>query len=115
MPRIHRIPAMSTALLLAAAGAMLPCVALASQEVVVTQKNKAFSTPTLALHVGDKVTFRNEDVFVHNIFSLTDAMPFDLGTYPQGQAKSITFAKPGKFQIECAIHPEMQLTVNVAP
>ena len=41
--------------------------------------------------------------------------PFDLGTAPQGQAKSIAFTKVGKFEIECAIHPEMKLIVTVAP
>jgi plastocyanin len=95
--------------------ALLPALAHATQEVVVAQKNKAFSTATLAIHVGDKVTFRNDDAFVHNVFSLTDAMPFDLGTAPQGQAKSIAFTKAGKFEIECAIHPEMKLIVTVAP
>jgi plastocyanin len=94
----------------------LGCVAAhASQEVVVAQKNKAFSQAKLTIHAGDKVTFRNEDSFVHNVFSLTDANTFDLGTYPQGQAKSVTFAKAGVYDIECAIHPEMKLQITVAP
>ena len=97
------------------AAALLPVAARAGQEVVVAQKNKAFSTAALTIHVGDKVSFRNDDAFVHNVFSLTDEMPFDLGTAPQGQAKSIAFTKPGKFEIECAIHPEMKLIVTVAP
>jgi plastocyanin len=87
----------------------------AAQEVVVTQKNKAFSQTALTIHAGDKITFRNEDTFVHNVFSLTDAQPFDLGAYSLGQSKSVTFAKPGKYDIECAIHPEMKLTLTVAP
>jgi plastocyanin len=95
--------------------ALLPAAAHAGQEVVVAQKNKAFSTAALTIHVGDKVSFRNDDAFVHNVFSLTDAMPFDLGTAPQGQAKSIAFSKAGKFEIECAIHPEMRMIVTVAP
>ena len=112
LPRIFARPDAGVALLCAA---LLPVMAYASQDVVVAQKNKAFSTATLTIHVGDKVTFRNDDAFVHNIFSLTDAMPFDLGTAPQGQAKSIAFTKVGKFEIECAIHPEMKLIVTVAP
>jgi plastocyanin len=97
------------------AAALVPVAASAAQEFTVTQKNKAFSSATLSVHAGDKVNFRNEDAFVHNVFSLTDAQPFDLGTYPQGQAKSVTFAKPGTYDIECAIHPEMKLTINVTP
>jgi plastocyanin len=99
----------------ALAAILVPSAATASQEIVVTQKNKAFSTAALSVHVGDRISFRNEDVFVHNIFSLTDEMPFDLGTYPQRQAKSVTFSKAGRFEIECAIHPEMKLVVTVTP
>jgi plastocyanin len=61
------------------------------------------------------VAFRNDDPFAHNVFSLSDAMQFDLGTYPQGQAKTVTFSKPGQYDIECAIHPEMKLVINVKP
>ena len=89
--------------------------ALAAQEHLVTQKDKSFSTKTLSVKAGDKIVFRNDDSFSHNIFSLTDAMPFDLGTYGNGQAKTVTFAKPGKYEIECAIHPDMRLIVTVAP
>jgi plastocyanin len=84
-------------------------------EHLVSQKDKSFSTKTLDIKVGDKVAFRNDDAFSHNIFSLTDAMPFDLGTYGGGQMKAVTFAKAGKFEIECAIHPDMRMVINVAP
>ncbi len=92
-----------------------PLSAVAAQDHVVSQKNKAFSVRTLAIKVGDRVVFRNNDDFLHNIFSLSDAMPFDLGAYSQGQTKTVTFGKPGKFDVECAIHPEMKLTVTVSP
>jgi plastocyanin len=88
---------------------------LLAAEHVVSQKDKAFSTKTLDIKVGDKVAFRNDDSFTHNIFSLTDAMPFDLGSYGTGQMKAVTFSKPGKFEIECAIHPDMRLVINVTP
>lgn len=101
--------------LLVLAAIAAPALALATQETVVAQKNKAFSLSQVTIHVGDKISFRNDDAFVHNIFSLTDAMPFDLGAYAQGQAKSVAFTKPGKFEIECAIHPEMKLVVTVTP
>ena len=88
--------------------------ALASEHVV-AQKDKAFGTKSLNIKAGDTVAFRNDDSFSHNIFSLTDAMPFDLGTYGGGQSKTVTFSKPGKFEIECAIHPDMRMVINVAP
>jgi plastocyanin len=92
----------------------LPALAFGAEHVV-SQKDKAFSAKSLSIKVGDKLVFRNDDGFSHNVFSLSDAMPFDLGTYGQGQSKSVTYAKPGKYEIECAIHPDMRLVVTVAP
>ncbi len=107
---------MKTRTLTVALAAALACgAAVASQEHVVSQKDKSFSAKKLDIKVGDKVAFRNDDGFSHNIFSLTDAMPFDLGTYGTGQMKSVTFGKAGKFEIECAIHPDMRMVINVAP
>jgi plastocyanin len=83
--------------------------------LALSQKDKSFAMKNLSIKAGDTVSFRNDDTFSHNIFSLSDAMPFDLGTYGHGQSKSVTFAKPGKFEIECAIHPDMRLMITVAP
>lgn len=94
---------------------LLPAVPIlaGAEEVLVAQKNKAFSVGAVTIKAGDSISFRNDDVFVHNVFSLADDMTFDLGTYPQGQAKAVKFTKAGKFDIECAIHPEMKLLVTV--
>jgi plastocyanin len=98
------------------AALLVACPLLANAaEFTVAQKGKAFSMATLSIKAGDKVSFRNDDPFAHNVFSLADAMQFDLGSYPQGQAKSVTFSKPGLYDIECAIHPEMKLVINVKP
>lgn len=88
-------------------------VVAATREHIVSQKNKAFSARTLKVKVGDTVVFRNDDPFFHNIFSLSDVQSFDLGSYPQGQARKATFTKEGKVEVECAIHPDMKMTVEV--
>ena len=97
---------LGVALLAMAAGAQ-------AAEHVVTQKNKAFDKNALTIKAGDKISFKNDDPFVHNVFSLTEPGSFDLGTYPQGQAKAQAFPKEGKFEVECAIHPEMKMVVTV--
>ena len=56
----------------------------------------------------------NEDPFSHNVFSLSDAKSFDLGSYGQGGAKSITLDKPGTVEVECAVHPDMKLVIEVS-
>ncbi len=104
-----RAPLPSIALLLASA-----TLAHAADHTV-GQKGKAFSVATMNIKAGDKVAFRNDDPFAHNVFSLSDPMQFDLGTYPQGQSKSVTFAKAGLYEVECAIHPEMKMVIHVKP
>ena len=84
-----------------------------AKDFEVAQKDKKFSQKTLAVKVGDSVSFKNEDPFSHNVFSLSDPKTFDLGSYPQGQAKKVTFDKPGTVEVECAIHPDMKLVIEV--
>jgi len=88
-------------------------VVAAGKEHLVSQKGKAFSTAALKVKVGDTVTFRNDDPFFHNIFSLSDVQSFDLGSYPQGQERKATFTKAGRVEVECAIHPDMKMVVEV--
>lgn len=89
--------------------------AWAAQEVVVAQKNKAFSVKKLSIKVGDSVKFVNEDSFAHNVFSLSAPKSFDLGSFGTGGSKSVTFDKPGSVEVECAVHPDMRLDIEVKP
>ncbi|HUL94239.1 MAG TPA: cupredoxin domain-containing protein [Burkholderiales bacterium] len=97
---------------LAAALAAVPVSASAEDHVVV-QKDKAFAVKTLKAKTGDKIVFRNEDPFAHNIFSLSPIQSFDLGTFGKGETKELVLSKPGKLEIECAIHPEMKMEIDV--
>jgi plastocyanin len=99
--------------LLAALCLAVSATVTASSNHVVSQKNKAFSTRTLKVKVGDTVVFRNDDPFFHNIFSLSDVQSFDLGSFPQGHERKATFNKPGQVEVECAIHPDMKMVVEV--
>ncbi len=87
-------------------------LALAAQHEV-GQKNKAFTVKHLKIKVGETVAFPNHDPFFHNVYSLSPAKTFDLGSYPKGESKSVTFDKPGKVEVECAIHPQMRMVIEV--
>ena len=89
------------------------CAAANATEHVVAQKGKAFSTKKLSVKLGDSVKFVNEDPFSHNVVSLSDAKSFDLGSYGQGGSKSIVFDKAGTVEVECAVHPDMKLVIEV--
>ena len=110
---------MTTRSLLLLAAALAASATLQAKEIEVSQKTKAFmmqKSPVQTLHVsvGDAVSFRNDDPFFHNVYSASAAKAFDLGSYPQGQAKKVVFDKEGTVDIECAIHPDMKLRVEVA-
>ena len=97
-----------------AAAALLATGFVHAAEYDVNQKENKFSTKALHLKAGDSINFRNDDPHFHNVFSLSDTQSFDLGSYPKGQSRKVTFAKEGTVEVECAIHPDMKLKVEVA-
>jgi plastocyanin len=80
----------------------------------VGQAKKAFTVGVLKAKVGDTITFRNDDEFAHNVFSLSDAQSFDLGSYKKGEVRTVKLTAPGTIEVECAIHPEMKMKIEVA-
>src|SRR5687768_2550773 len=53
--------------------------------------NKEFSPHVLVVTVGSTVAFPNHDPFNHNVFSLSEENPFDLGLYGRGKVRSVRF------------------------
>ena len=100
-------------MLIACAACAVVSIPVHAADHLVDQKDKQFSKKAIKVKVGDTVTFRNSDPFAHNVFSLSDVKGFDLGSYPQGQSKTVTFDKPGKVEVECSIHPTMQMVIEV--
>ena len=76
----------------------------------IAQKDLAFRPPLLAIEVGTKVEFPNEDDTYHNIFSYSPAKRFDLGRYPPEEKPppSELFNKPGLVTLRCDIHEHMR-------
>jgi plastocyanin len=86
------------------------------REVTVTQRNVSFDPALLAIPVGTKVLWPNKDDIFHNVFSTSDAMPFDLGLYTKDQpAKELTFNQPGRVDVYCSIHSKMHCVILVLP
>ena len=82
-------------------------------EFTVGQADKSFTTKTLDIKVGDVVHFKNNDPFSHNVYSLSEAASFDLGSYPKGKSRKVTFDTPGIVEVGCAIHMDMAMEINV--
>ncbi len=76
-----------------------------------TQQDKRFTPHLLIVPVGAAVEFPNKDPFFHNVFSVYEGTPFDLGLYESGSSKTIHFNRSGASYIFCNIHPEMSAIV----
>lgn len=89
-----------------------------TEKLDVYQVDKAFfqnnkRIVAINVHAGEAVRFQNKDKLSHNLYSLSDSKTFDLGTLRKNEMRSILFDRRGEVEIQCAIHPEMMLMVNV--
>jgi plastocyanin len=73
--------------------------------------NFAFAPATLTVPVGSTVTWTNKDEEPHTVVA-NDGSFHSPGMGSQATF-SYTFAKPGKFDYVCSIHPYMHATVVV--
>jgi plastocyanin len=81
--------------------------ATAPPRVVISQRNLTFAPHVLAVRVGTTVELPNDDRVFHNVFSFHDGKSFDLGVYPVGTSRRVTFDRAGLSRIFCNIHPGM--------
>jgi len=73
---------------------------------IIHVKDFAFSPATLTIHVGDRVTFQNDDDEAHTV-TATDKS-FDSAGLDSGQTWAHTFSKAGTYTYFCALHPYMK-------
>jgi plastocyanin len=74
---------------------------------------KEFSPHVLVVPVGSTVAFPNHDPFNHNVFSLSEENPFDLGLYGRGEVRSVRFDRSGLVRVYCNVHAQMSALVMV--
>ena len=77
------------------------------------QRDTAFVPAALIVPVGTTVTFPNGDPFFHNVFSYSSSARFDLGRYPRGETRRVTFDKPGIVKVYCEVHEAMRAVIVV--
>jgi plastocyanin len=96
-------------------GTNLPASSTASGPFIMEQADREFAPDLLVVPAGATVTFPNMDPIFHNIFSLSKAKSFDLGSYDRGDSRKVTFSKPGVVYVYCHLHPNMAGTIVVTP
>jgi plastocyanin len=81
----------------------------------IVQKDATFSPGFLVVVAGQRVEMPNADLIFHNVFSYSKPNDFDLGTYPRGVSRGVTFRYPGLVRIYCSIHESMSASIFVVP
>lgn len=82
-------------------------------KTVLTQKDAMFHPHVLAVAVGTTVEWPNQDDIYHNVFSMSETKPFDLGLYKAPTNKFVLFDQSGRVDVFCSIHSDMHCVVMV--
>jgi plastocyanin len=90
-------------------------IPVVSRHAEMKQQNKHFTPHVVAIQVGGTVDFPNLDPIFHNAFSKFAGQQFDIGLYPPGTSKPVSFGKPGIVQVFCNIHSTMSAIIDVVP
>jgi plastocyanin len=93
----------------------LGSIASGAVKASIEQRDRRFVPDLVVIPAGSAVTFPNFDPIFHNVFSLSKAKSFDLGNYPNGQTRIVTFPAAGVTAVYCHLHSNMAATIVVAP
>jgi plastocyanin len=78
------------------------------------QEKANFMPGVLPIVVGTTVEWPNNDDIFHNVFSMSDARPFDLELYKGNPPeKRVKFDRAGRVDVFCSIHANMHCVVLV--
>jgi plastocyanin len=86
---------------------------LSDASFTMDQRDLTFIPHILPVLAGATVHFPNNDKVNHNVFSLSRAKKFNLGSYKTGESKTVRFDKPGIVELRCDVHAEMAAYIMV--
>jgi len=97
-------------------GVDLPAPAENPPVEIIAQRDGTFVPHVTPVVVGTVVDWPNLDDIYHNVFSMSETTPFDLGLYKKNdQAKRVKFSQRGRIDVFCSIHTKMNCIVLVLP
>jgi plastocyanin len=100
-------------LLLAAVLLLLAPTPAAAATQAVTMAQYSFGPAALTVHVGDTVTWTNQDQAPHDVTTTSAPVPLHSPTLSTGQSWTYTFTQPGAYAYICSIHPDMKARITV--
>jgi len=93
--------------------ASIPVATQDGEELQMLQLGETFIPHLLPIVKGSTVRFPNQDPIFHNVFSLSGTESFDLGRYPKGDSRSVTFDEAGIVPVFCHLHSDMSAIIMV--
>lgn len=87
--------------------------ATAPTRATILTREKTFRPRVTLVAPGAVVAFPNDDSFDHNVFSLAETAPFDLGLYSRGEGRTAAFPRAGLVKVYCNVHARMSAFVLV--
>jgi plastocyanin len=98
-----------------AAGALYVRMDTSGEAVAATvsQKEKSFAPALLDVRRGQTIAILNDDDVIHNVYCRAGDFKYNSGPQQPGVRSTITFTATGTYEVRCAIHPKMLLTVRV--
>src|SRR4029077_20976887 len=93
----------------------LGSIASGALKASIEQRDRRFVPDLIVIPAGSAVSFPNFDPIFHNVFSLSKAKNFDLGTYAKGQRRLVSFPPAGVVAVYCHLHPNMSASIVVPP
>jgi plastocyanin len=99
------------------AGALTALGTLASSALAdysISQKGREFHPGEITIKRGETIQIVNDDAdLLHHAYIDSPKFSFDSGDQKPGSITPVTFNVAGDFDVLCAIHPKMKLTVHV--
>ncbi|MEE9259198.1 MAG: tetratricopeptide repeat protein [Nitrospinaceae bacterium] len=85
------------------------------QTLTIEQGGLQFVPKHSVIQVGSTVTFANNDIEVHNIYSKSQKNQFNLGAMASGASREMKFTQAGPVVLRCNLHKTMIGTIFVVP
>ena len=85
----------------------------AAKEINVSMARNQYGPKAIEAKVGDTIAFVNSDITNHWVYSPTTDHQVSFGPQKPGDTVKLTLTRPGNLTIGCALHANMNATLNV--